>query len=144
MVEEELEDSTTVECYYVGSPFDPMQFVKQATIAGHPKDLRRHIDPSLHEVIMENSHRPPHVLAQKRINFMKKYTELAKQTKADELKLRLAMPEHIRRIMVGKRLVLLDKMLSDLNLPDTGLVSEIAKVSVLADGCLSLVYFLER
>ena len=127
LVEDELDESTMVECFYIGSPDEPMQFVQQATLAGHPKDLRRHIDPSLHEVIMDNFHRPPHVLAQKRIDFLKKYTELAKQTKTDELKLRLKMPQHIRRIMVGKRLVLLGKMLADLNFPDTGLVSDIAK-----------------
>jgi hypothetical protein len=56
------------------SSHDPMSFLKNATEAGHPKDSRRHVDQSLHEVIMDNFHRPPHLLAPKRIGFLKKYT----------------------------------------------------------------------
>ena len=125
--EAELDDKDTIECYHVGSPFDPMQFVQQAIAAGHPKDLRRHVDPSLHEVIMDNFHRPPHLLAEKRIDFMKKYTELAEQGEAEELKLRLQMPKHIMRLMVGKRLVLFGKMLSDLGFPDTDLIKDFSE-----------------
>ena len=125
--ETELRDKDSIECYHVGSPYEPMQFVHQAIAAGHPKDLRRHVDPALHEVILDNFHRPPHFLAQKRIDFVKKYTVMAKQCRADELKLRLQMPGHIRQLMVGKRLVLFGKMLSDLGFPDTELIKDISE-----------------
>ena len=34
-------------------------FLAKTLEAGHPKDLERHVDPTMHEVLMDNSHRPP-------------------------------------------------------------------------------------
>ena len=103
IAEEELTDDCTVECHHIGTLHSPMDFVERAIEAGHPKDLRRHVDQALHEVILDNFHRAPHLLAQKRIDFIKKYTEIAGGCKADELRLRLKMPEHLRKLMVGKK-----------------------------------------
>ena len=73
----------------------------RALEAGHPKDLERHVDPTMHEVLMDNSHRPPYLLACRRIEFIKKYTQLAQTSRAGELKLRLNMPaRHPPRIFV--------------------------------------------
>ena len=126
IAEEELTDDCTVECHHIGTLHSPMDFVERAIEAGHPKDLRRHVDQALHEVILDNFHRAPHLLAQKRIDFIKKYTEIAGGCKADELRLRLKMPEHLRKLMAGKRLVLFGKMLTDLGFPDETLIQDIA------------------
>jgi len=125
--EKDLAPDQTVECHHVGIPHGPMEFLEQALQAGHPKDLKRHVDPAMHEVLLDNFHRPPFALATRRVNFIKKYTELAQQTKAEELKLRLQMPKHIRKLMNGKRIYLLGKMLSDLGFPDTSLVQDICQ-----------------
>ena len=114
-------DDNTVECHHVGIPHDPLEFLEKAATVGHPKDLARHVNPTLHEVILDNFHRPPYVLAKKRVDFIKKYTQLAKETKSDELKLRLKMPAHIRKILAGKRIHLLGMILSDLQFPDEDL-----------------------
>jgi hypothetical protein len=126
LTEQELLEDTTVECHHVGTPHEPLDFLGEALAAGHPKDLRRHVDPALHEVILDNFHRPPHLLAQRRIEFLKKYTELAQQCKPEELKLRLKMPAYLRQTLVGKRLILFGRMLSDLGFPDKRLVEDIA------------------
>eukprot|EP00435_Cladocopium_sp_Y103_P013750 s3633_g3.t1 len=123
----EIKDDSIVECFHVGIPHDHMEFLHQAILAGHPKDLRRHLSEAMQDVIQDNFHRPPHVLAQKRVDFIKKYTNLAGQLKAEELKLRLSMPAHIRKIMFGKRLVPFGQMLTDLDFPDKDLVKDIAK-----------------
>eukprot|EP00435_Cladocopium_sp_Y103_P065553 s1396_g27.t1 len=99
---------------------------QHAIWAGHPKDLKRHVGEAMQDVVLDNFHRPPHQLAQKRVDFIRKYTNLAGQLKADELKLRYSMPPHIRKIMVGKRLALFGRMLSDLEFPDKALVKDIA------------------
>jgi hypothetical protein len=57
---------------------------------------------------------------------LKKYTELAQQCKPEELKLRLKMPAYLRQTLVGKRLILFGRMLSDLGFPDKRLVEDIA------------------
>ena len=97
-------------------------FLARALEAGHPKDLERHVDPTMHEVLMDNSHRPPYLLACRRIEFIKKYTQLAQTSRAEELKLRLNMPARIRKLMTGKRLYLLGTMLVDLGFPDHDLL----------------------
>ena len=125
--EKDIAPDQTVECHHVGIPHGPMEFLERALQAGHPKDLKRHVDPTMHEVLLDNFHRPPFALATRRVNFIKKYTELAQQTKAEELKLRLQMPKHIRKLMNGKRIYLLGKMLSDLGFPDTSLVQDICQ-----------------
>ena len=37
LTEQELLDDTTVECYHVGTPHDPLNFLGEALAAGHPK-----------------------------------------------------------------------------------------------------------
>ena len=123
--EVDISKDQTVECHHVGVPHDPMAFLEKAIDAGHPKDLERHVDPTMHEVLMDNFHRPPHLLARRRIDFIKKYTQLAKTSKAEELKLRLKMPAHIRKLMTGKRLHLLGAMLTDLGFPDKDLLHDL-------------------
>ena len=71
---------------------------------------------------MDNFRRPPYLLACRRIEFIKKYTQLAQTSKAEELKLRLKMPARIRKLMTGKRLYLLGTMLVDLGFPDHDLL----------------------
>eukprot|EP00435_Cladocopium_sp_Y103_P017720 s5862_g4.t1 len=124
--EKDLDEDFIVECFHVGVPHEPLAFLQQAIWAGHPKDLKRHVGEAMQEVVLDNFHRPPHQLAQKRVDFIRKYTNLAGQLKADELKLRYSMPPHIRKIMVGKRLALFGRMLSDLEFPDKDLVKDIA------------------
>ena len=126
LTEQELVDDMTVECHHVGTPHEPWNFLQKALATGHPKDLRRHVDPVLHEVILDNFHRPPHLLAQKRIGFLKKYTQLAQEYKPEESKLRLKMPVHLRKTLAGKRLALFGRMLSDLGFPDKNLVEDIS------------------
>ena len=53
---------------------------------------------------LSNFHRPSHLLAKERIAFVKKYSDMAKQLKAEELKLRYMMLDHIKELMRGKRL----------------------------------------
>ena len=66
----------------MGTPHEPLNFLGEALAAGHPKDLRRHVDPALHEVILDNFHRPPHLLGQRRIEFLKKSAHTALAVKA--------------------------------------------------------------
>ena len=116
-----------VELCKLGIPSDPATFVHRAVLAGHPRDLVGQIGELLQRTILMNFHQPPHELAKLRINFVKKYSALALELKAEELKLRYAMPKHVKDLMRGKRLALWDKILKDLNYPDVNLVADIIK-----------------
>ena len=114
------DQKAVVELCKFGVPSDPQTFVTRAVKAGHPKDLMGQISDLLQETVLSNFHRPPHLLAKERIAFVKKYSDLATQLKAEELKLRYRMPDHIKELMRGKRLALWAKMLADLNYPGRG------------------------
>ena len=118
-------DNDQVEALQVGVPHSPDDFVERAIEAGHPKDLKRHVGQAVQEVLMENFHKPPYSLAKKRLEFIKKYTSKAESNKLEELKLRAKMPDHIRKLMQGKRIALMGEMLADLNFPDGDLIADI-------------------
>ena len=122
----DLSVESQVELHQVGVPHDPLSFVKHAVEAGHPKDLRRFVGQAVRDVLYENFHQHPCILAKKRVEFLKKYFAAAKTIKVEELKLRLKMPTHIRKIMEGKRLALFGQMLRDLDFPDDNLIADIS------------------
>jgi len=49
------------------------------------------------------------------------------ELKAEELKLRYRMPDHMKKLMKGKRLALWGGMLTDLNYPDTELFNDMVR-----------------
>jgi hypothetical protein len=117
----------TVEVCKFGVPFDPIDFVCKAVEAGHPRDLLAQVSEMIQDTVVANFHKPPHLLASERAQFLKKYSGLAVEMKAEELKLRYHMPPHIRELMSGKRLALWGKMLEDLNYPDKTLIHDISQ-----------------
>ena len=116
-----------VELCRIGIPSSPEEFVQRAIMAGHPKDLVGQIGEIMQKTIWLNFHQPPHVLAKLRIEFVKKYSAMALDLRAEELKLKYSMPKHIKEIMKGKRFALWGKILSDLNYPDTDLVQDMVR-----------------
>jgi len=115
-----------VELCWVGVPSEPAEFVARAVQAGHPRGLDVHIDSAMREVVQMNMLEPPFALAKKRVEFFKRWTKRAKELNAKEDELRQTMPEHVRKVVGQKRLVLFKEMLSDLNYPDEKLVDDIA------------------
>eukprot|EP00435_Cladocopium_sp_Y103_P065100 s379_g27.t1 len=109
-----------------GIPSTPDEFVYKALQAGHPRDLMGQVSDMFKEAILSNFHRPPHLVAKERVEFVKKYTKLASDLRAEELKLRLGMPKHVASLMRSKRLVLWGRMLEDLHYPDVELIRDIA------------------
>ena len=97
---------TVVELCRCDIPSEPHEFVQRALKAGHPKDLMGQVSQLLQETTSSNFHRPPHLLAKDRVEFVKKYSALALELKAEEPKLRYQMPDHIKKLMQGKRLAL--------------------------------------
>ena len=120
-----LPEDALVEMLKYGVPSKPEEFLERAIEAGHPRDLVGHVGELVHKVIFENFHDDPLALAKKRTGFLRKYTELAKEIKGEELKLRAKMPSHVRAIVKNKRLALFSRILSDLEFPDTHLVEDI-------------------
>ena len=113
-------------CRY-GILSEPHEFVQRVLKAGHPKDLMGQVSQLSQDTISSNFHRPPHLWAKERFDSFKKYSALAMELKAEELKLRYQMPDHTKKLTKGKRLALWGRMLSDVNYPDTELINDMER-----------------
>ena len=122
-----VESCETVEVCNIGVPGDPIEFLRKAVEAGHPRSLETHLDELIERVVDENFHGDPSKLAKSRIEFFCKWQERAMcLDEAGESMLKDA-PDHIRNILIGKRLTLWAEMLKHYNYPDVHLVEDVAR-----------------
>ena len=122
-----LTECDSIEVCTVGVPGEPLEFLAKAVKAGHPRGLDLHVDGDIDEVTKDNFHRPPHLLAKKRIAFFQKWNARAKELAAAEKEPLDKAPSHVAKIMQGKRLVLRGEILQSLGYPDASLIKEMAE-----------------
>ena len=123
---DQFSDDEMLEMCWIGVPSNPEEFVRRAFEAGHPRGLDVHVDESMKKIVHLNLVEPPYVLARQRVEFLRRWTARAKELNADEEKLRGAMPEHVRKVLGQKRLVLFGEILRDLEYPDEKLIEDIS------------------
>ena len=116
---------TQIEVFFIGIPCSPEVFIERAFQAGHPKGFEVHMEPAVHEAINANFCRDPYPLAKFRIEFVKKWTLRAKELQLDENALHDSMPPYLRKVLSGKRLLLLGEMMEEAKCPDRDLVKDI-------------------
>ena len=121
-------EHTSHEVLTVGIPREPDEFLKRAVQAGHPRSIAIHLSSFVKEVLSENfgDKLKEYDLTKHRANFLWKWSNRAKELAEDEQKLHDGLPEHLRLLLKGKRLLLLKEVLTDLQYPDVGVVDEIA------------------
>lgn len=68
----------SVEVCTIGIPAEPLDFLKRAVDAGHPRGVEVHVDDIIHDVVVANFHDSPYKLAKKRLQFFKKWQERAR------------------------------------------------------------------
>ena len=122
-----LDKCDVIEICTVGIPGEPLQFLDKAVKAGHPRGLDVHVTGDIDEVTRDNFHRPAYLLAKKRISFFQKWNARAKELAVEESMLLHKAPEHVSKIMQGKRMVLWAEILQSLGYPDTELIKEMAE-----------------
>ena len=64
-----LSSCDSVEVCTIGIPAEPLDFLKRAVEAGHPRGVEVHVDEIIHNVVVENFHDDPFKLAKKRLQF---------------------------------------------------------------------------
>ena len=109
----------------IGIPREPWDFVRQAWQAGHPRSLSVHLPKDVCEVLMDNFASEPHKLLKTRATYLWKWTKRCKELEGKETELHASLPEHLKQVLKGKRLLLLAEMLEDLDYPDKKLASDI-------------------
>ena len=120
-----LVPSSLVEIVLVGIPAAPEVFVKKAVETGHPADFKSSLEPLLKKVVEENivgDDGDELRLAKARLACVAKWSSRARALEKQEAELHASLPKHIKHILKGKRLLLLQEMIEFYGLPDTDLV----------------------
>ncbi|CAE7424754.1 unnamed protein product, partial [Symbiodinium necroappetens] len=115
---------TKVEVFRFGIPLPPEKFLQRAVDVGHPHAFASSLEPTLKEVVDENISGDEVVLSKKRLKFVAKWTARAKELDSREAELQQSLPEHVRKILKGKRLLLWKEMIEEYDLPDKGLIDD--------------------
>ena len=121
----DLEHSHTVEVLSIGIPREPDDFVAAAVKAGHPRMLPYMKNEPIDDLLRRNLVGSQYELSKSRNDWLKRWLQRSRELQPDEDKLRDSMPEHVRIVLGGKRLLLLDEMLRSIHHPDVHLVKDI-------------------
>ena len=124
-IDERLTDGQNYEVLTVSIPLQPLEFVKQAVSAGHPKNLFAKTSDLFLAAIRDTFVEHPEKLQRKRASFMKKWLKRALELQPEEKRLHDSMPPYIAKILKGKKLLLFREILLDLGYPDESLVQNI-------------------
>ena len=90
-----VEACETVEVCSIGVPGGPIEFLRKAVDARHPRSLESHLDPLVDKVVDENFHGDPSKLAKKRIEFFCRWHDRANKCCESMLD---GAPEYIKKL----------------------------------------------
>ena len=121
----EMDDSDACERVTVAIPRDPMDFLCRAVQVGHPRSVALQLPPALQEVVGWNRDASAYVIHKHRTEFVRKWSNRAMELKGEDARLLRQAPEHLQRILAGKRLALWQEMLTYYEYPDKDLISDI-------------------
>ena len=116
-----------VEACTIGIPSDPIEFLKRAVKAGHPKGLESFVSELVKEAAIKNFHSPRHELAMQRVAFFKKWNGRAIELMKEEKLHKETLPKHCRDVLASKRLLLFKEILQSIDYPDTELISRMGQ-----------------
>eukprot|EP00435_Cladocopium_sp_Y103_P060846 s231_g22.t1 len=121
---EGLVDVGHFEILTIGVPREPMQFIRDAIEAEHPKNAFARVSPLMRDVLHEVFLEDPVQVRTKRTAFLKKWMKRAVELKPEEQELHNALPSHLKKILAKKKLLLWREILIDLEYPDHKVIDE--------------------
>ena len=109
----------------VAFPFSPEEFVMEAVSRGHPSNVFQGVTEALNKAIQASAQMNLGDLIKMRTAFFNHWTQRAKALANEEQKLHQSLPTHRRKILKGKRLLLMKEMLTELGYRDVTLVDDL-------------------
>ena len=109
----------------VAIPREPLDFLERATLAGHPRSVAINLPTDLCKAVDWNRDAPAFDIYKHRIEFVKFWTEKAKELKGVDAQMLETAPLHLRKLLSGKRLSIWQAMVDHYNYPDKNLVKDI-------------------
>jgi hypothetical protein len=109
-----------------GNPWTEARFMEEAVKRGHPLHIFEGISKDMRFAINQCASLDPSVIAMQRASFLKKWTDRALELLPKEREFAATLSAPRRRILKGKRLVLLDCMLRECGYADPSIAFDIA------------------
>ncbi|CAE7396726.1 dnajb6-b, partial [Symbiodinium microadriaticum] len=130
-----FEGRLAMNALFVVGPLDPAlddefllkDFLQRAVQAGHPRDGNMHVSKLVVQAIQANFIDPPSQTANERAKTLKQWTERAKQLESKEEQLHSSLPEHLKPLLKGKRLLLWQEMNEAAGSPDDKLITHMCE-----------------
>ncbi|CAE7246058.1 unnamed protein product [Symbiodinium sp. CCMP2592] len=104
--------------YVFGVYREPVQFVYQAVALQHPFDAARALPDKLVRVLFATLTKGPLCIMRNRLLLLQKWNQWAKDLRSDEASLQASLHPSVRKVLQGKKLLLLDKIARSLDWPD--------------------------
>ena len=101
-----------------GIPRGPEDFVKEAIKAGQPRFLDYRSIKEIDHLLGFNLQRDSSNILERRVAWLKKWTNRAKELVDSEWALHSSLNPHCAAVLEGKRLLLFGEMLRDISFPD--------------------------
>ena len=118
------ESDASIVCQTWAIPWSPMQFVTEASKAGHPASLKSFAPTVLHEVTEFYSKTKVRDRIKFRAEQIKHWVDRCRLLASDDKKVHEQLPTHARKLMHNKRFLLWQEMLESCSYQDMGVVSE--------------------
>ena len=122
-IEKELD--VQAELCTMGIPREPWDFLRRAVEVGHPRSLAIHLNQEVIRMLEENFAGEVHLLVKTRAAFLMKWTTRCKELEGKEKLLHESLEPHLKGVLSGKRLLIFQEMLDELEYPDRNLVKDI-------------------
>ena len=115
------------EILHIGIPREPADFINDAVLKGHPRDIIAQVPHEIKTVIQSMVDGRMSERFCTRAASMKKWLKRSLDLKSDEKILHQNLPPHLRGILEGKRLLLWREILVDLGYPDVAVVDDMCQ-----------------
>ena len=109
-----------------GIPWSIDEFMAKALYVRHPRLLVNGIPKEIHASIEHMVSSPSHSLMAERSETLRRWLARALSLKEDEDNLKSELPDHCRRVLYKKRLLLFGELLAEVGHPDTAIASQMA------------------
>ena len=109
----------------IGVYHSKTEFADRAIKCTHPIDQMFGLDDALLKCIFSNLVQGPAAIAQKRVDFFRKWTSRANELSKLELRLRKGLDADVARVLKGKRILLLQEIAESFNWPDVHVFTEL-------------------
>lgn len=121
-------DDEACEKVTIAIPREPMDFLCRAVAVGHPRSVALQLPDALQEVVewnRDSGDAAAYSIHKHRVDFVKHWTNRAKELSAEDGRMLASAPEHLQRLLVGKRLALWQAMVEHDEYLDKDLVTDI-------------------